>query len=115
MIRMMRRGLAMAVTVDGPQGPPYKAKKGAVLLAKKTSNPMMPFVVETAKYWTLRSWDRLQIPKPFTRAKLIIGKPIFVAPDADEIEIERKRLELQKALDELVATGEKWRKSTNNV
>ena len=115
MIRMMRRGLAMAVTVDGPQGPPYMAKKGAVLLAKKTSNPMMPFVVETAKYWTLRSWDRLQIPKPFTRAKLIIGEPIFVAPDADEIEIERKRLELQKALDELVATGEKWRKSTNNV
>ena len=69
MIRLMRTGLPMGFSVDGPKGPRYEAKTGAVLLAKKTGNPLMPFVVECEKYWTVKSWDRLQIPRPFTRAK----------------------------------------------
>ena len=109
MIRLMRSGHPMAFTVDGPLGPRYEAKKGAVLLAKKTSNPLMPFIVEPAKYWTVRSWDRLQIPRPFTRARLIIGQPIFVPPDADDACIETKRLELQRSLDDLVEAGIRWR------
>jgi lysophospholipid acyltransferase (LPLAT)-like uncharacterized protein len=109
MIRLMRQGHPMAFTVDGPRGPPYEAKKGAVLLAKKTSNPIMPFVVESAKFWTVNSWDRLRIPKPFTRARLIIGEPIYVPANADDAGIEEKRLELQKALDDLVETGKQWR------
>ncbi|MEJ7849563.1 MAG: lysophospholipid acyltransferase family protein [Pyrinomonadaceae bacterium] len=106
MIRLMRGGLAMAFSVDGPKGPRYVAKTGAVLLAKKTGNPMMPFVVENKNYWTVKSWDRLQIPKPFTRAKVIIGKPVYVSPDAD---IENSLAELQQSLDRLVAAGEEWR------
>ena len=82
---------------------------GPVLVAKKTGNPMLPFIVEARKYWTLPSWDRLQIPWPFTRAKLIIASPIYVSPDADDAEIEEKLVELQTALDELVANGRKWR------
>jgi lysophospholipid acyltransferase (LPLAT)-like uncharacterized protein len=109
MIRLMRQGHPMAFTVDGPRGPRYEAKKGAVLLAKKTSNPIMPFVVESAKFWTVNSWDRLRIPKPFTRARLIIGEPIYVPANADDAGIEEKRLELQKALDDLVETGKQWR------
>ncbi len=65
----------------------------------------MPFVVETEKFWTLRSWDKLQIPKPFSRAKVFIGELVYVAKDADDAEIENKRQELQKNLDELVENG----------
>lgn len=109
MIRLMKKGAPMGFTVDGPKGPRYVAKSGAVLLAKKTGNPLMPFVVETAKHWTINSWDKLQIPKPFTRSRIFIAEPIYVAKDADETEIENKRLELQQKLDELVAKGEQWR------
>ena len=111
MIRLMRQGLPMAFTVDGPRGPRYEAKKGAVLLAKKSSNPIMPFVVEAAEYWAVRSWDRLQIPKPFTRARLIIGEPIYVPSDADDAGIEANRIELQKSLDDLVEAGKRWREN----
>ena len=111
MIRLMKRGLPMAFSVDGPRGPKYVAKSGAVLLAKKTGNPMMPFVVETKKYWTIKSWDELQIPKPFTRAKIFIGEPIYVAPDALEAEIENKQLELQSKLDAAVELGKQWRQN----
>jgi lysophospholipid acyltransferase (LPLAT)-like uncharacterized protein len=104
MIRLMRNGHAMAFTVDGPRGPKYEAKSGAVLLAKKTGNPLVPFSVECERFWTIGSWDRLQIPKPFTRARFVIAAPIDVSRAADENEIERKRHELQDALNRLMDT-----------
>jgi lysophospholipid acyltransferase (LPLAT)-like uncharacterized protein len=109
LIRVMRAGLPTGFTIDGPKGPKYVAKSGACLLAKKTQNPMMPFVVETKNYWEVKSWDRLQIPKPFSRVRVFIGAPVYVSKDADETEIENKRLELQKTLDELVGRGQQWR------
>ncbi len=113
MIRLMRRGLPMGVTVDGPKGPRYVAKSGAIILAKKTGNPLMPFVVETKKFWTVNSWDKLQIPKPFTRARVFIADPVYVAADAGDAEIENKRLELQGKLDAAVGLGKQWRESGN--
>lgn len=111
MIRLMREGLPMAFTVDGPKGARYVAKSGACFLAKKTGNPLMPFSVECQKFWTLNSWDKLQIPKPFSRAKFIYAAPIYVSKAAGEEEIEKKREELQSELDELVKLGEQWRDS----
>jgi len=113
MIRLMKRGLPTGFTVDGPKGPKYIAKTGAVLLAKKTGNPMMPFVVEAEKFWKIKSWDNLQIPKPFTRAKVFIPEPVYVPADADETEVENKRLELQSKLDAAVELGKQWRESEN--
>ena len=109
MIKAMRAGVPTAFTVDGPKGPRYEAKPGAVLLAKKTGNPIMPFVVECERFKTIGSWDRLQVPIPFTRAKLMIGEPIYVNADADGGEIEAKRKKLQLSLDAMVSAGEKWR------
>jgi lysophospholipid acyltransferase (LPLAT)-like uncharacterized protein len=111
MIRSMRSGNPMAFTVDGPKGPRYEVKPGAILLAKKTGNPIMPFIIEPLNYWSVRSWDRLQIPRPFTRTRVFIGKPIYVASDADDNEIEAKLNEFQLALDSLVENGRQWRAS----
>ena len=109
MIRCMRRGLSMAFTVDGPRGPRYEAKKGAVLLAKKTGNPMIPFSVECARFWTVSSWDRMQIPKPLTRARFLVAPPIYVQSGADEATAEEKRGELQRSLEAIVESGKMWR------
>jgi lysophospholipid acyltransferase (LPLAT)-like uncharacterized protein len=113
MIRLMKRGFPMGFSVDGPKGPIYKAKTGVILLAKKTGNPILPFSVEAGSYWTIKSWDKLQIPKPFTRAKILIAQPIRVSENADEKEMNDKHLELQEKLEELVARGEQWRKAAN--
>ena len=98
----------MAFTVDGPRGPRYVAKSGPVMLAKKTGNPILPFVIECSSYWQIKSWDRLQIPRPFARAKVIYAEPIFVSDGGDD---EAMRLELQTALDDLVERGMSWRES----
>lgn len=112
MIRTMRRGVPMAFTVDGPKGPRYEAKSGAILLAKKTGNPIMPFVVELRRFWTVGSWDKLQIPIPFTRARMMIGEPIYVDPASTDEEVQQKLAELQASLDMLVSDGAKWKRSS---
>jgi lysophospholipid acyltransferase (LPLAT)-like uncharacterized protein len=109
MIRAMRAGSPMAFSVDGPKGPRYVAKPGPVLLAKKTGNPMIPFVFEPRKYWAAASWDKLQIPRPFTKVALFIEAPIYVSSEADDVEVESKLAELQGALDRLVDRGSRWR------
>src|SRR6266536_3225117 len=100
MVRLMRAGCPTAFTIDGPKGPRYVAKMGAVLLAKKTGNPILPFTITARKFWEVKkSWEQFQIPKPFTSARVFIATPIYVASEADDKALEAKRAELQAALD----------------
>ena len=99
MARLVRAGCPAAFTIDGPKGPRHEAKMGALLLAKKTGQPLLPFSVNAASFWEIKSWDRFQIPRPFTRATVRIAPPIRVPADADEAALIEKRDELQRALD----------------
>ena len=112
MVRLMRAGCPAGFSIDGPKGPRYVAKMGAVLLAKKTGNPVLPFTLTAAKRWTINSWDRLQIPLPFTHTLVDIAPAISVPSDANEELMDAKRDELQRVLDQLVERGEEWRKGT---
>src|SRR6266481_275513 len=110
MTRLMRAGCPTAFTIDGPKGPRYVAKMGAVLLAKKTGQTILPFTISTGRFWEAKkSWDGFQVPKPFSRARVTIAPPIFVPADADENTLNAKRDELQQALDEICRDGESSR------
>ena len=96
--REMRAGHAAGFTVDGPRGPACSVKPGAVWLAKATGNPLLPFHLEAARFWSARSWDRTQVPRPFTTVALAIGEPSEVPAEADAALLEEKRRELERAL-----------------
>jgi lysophospholipid acyltransferase (LPLAT)-like uncharacterized protein len=98
MARAMERGRPAGFTVDGPKGPARVVQPGAVWLARKTGNPVLPFHLEASTHWTMRSWDRTQIPKPFSTVALTVGEPFTV-----EGEIEDARLELEQRLHALEA------------
>jgi hypothetical protein len=116
MIRLMRAGRPAGFVIDGPKGPRYVAKMGAVLVAKKTGQPILPFTIAATSFWELKkSWDHTRIPKPFTRARVIIAAPIYVPADADDDALSKKRDELQRALDELERKGEEWRASISST
>jgi len=100
-VREMASGRPVGFTLDGPRGPACKAQPGAVWLARATGNPILPFHIEAARFWTVRSWDRTQIPKPFSRVAVTIGGPIDVPRDADDAVIEETRQELERVLDGL--------------
>lgn len=99
--RDMAEGRPAAFTVDGPRGPAYHAQPGAVWLAKATGNPVVPFHIESNPCWTLRSWDRSQVPKPWSRVVMVMGAPLEVPADAGESVIEEKRVELERCLEGL--------------
>ena len=96
--RDMAAGKPAAFTLDGPRGPARVAQPGAIWLAKATGNPIVPFHIEASRHWTLRSWDRTQIPKPCARVAIAGGEPIEVPPDTDEPGLEQTRLRLEAAL-----------------
>jgi lysophospholipid acyltransferase (LPLAT)-like uncharacterized protein len=93
----LANGRPVAFTIDGPRGPARVAQPGAVFLAGATGHPMLPFHIEADRCWTMNSWDRTQVPKPFSRVRVVIGAPIAV-PDASDVTIEAKRVELERAL-----------------
>jgi lysophospholipid acyltransferase (LPLAT)-like uncharacterized protein len=109
MARRLEEGLDGAFTIDGPRGPRYIAKPGAVMLARRSGRPIILFHIGLERAWTLRkAWDLMQIPKPFTRAVLIIAPVIDVPRDADHDAFDRKQQEMQKMLERLRDVAEGW-------
>jgi lysophospholipid acyltransferase (LPLAT)-like uncharacterized protein len=98
--RDLAEGRPAAFTVDGPRGPARVAQPGAVFLAGATGHPILPFHVEADRFWTTNSWDRTQVPKPFSTVAVSIGEPIHV-PNTDEATIEAKRIDLERTLSAL--------------
>ena len=96
--RDMAAGKPAAFTLDGPRGPAKVAQPGAVWLAKATGNPIVPFHIESDRHWTANSWDRTQIPKPWSNVAIAIGEPMDVPSDADEDGLESARRLLEQRL-----------------
>jgi len=109
MVECLENGIDVAFTIDGPRGPVYLAKDGAVILARHTGHAILPFHITMKRYVAAPSWDRLQIPLPFTRAVMLIAEPIRVAREGNEDEAKTKQALLQSTLDGLRAEGEAWR------
>ena len=98
LVRAMRLGSPAGFTLDGPRGPAHVAQPGAVWLARTTGNPVLPFHLEASRHWSMRSWDRTQVPKPFSTVALVVGEPMPVPADAADDELERWRVQLEVRL-----------------
>jgi lysophospholipid acyltransferase (LPLAT)-like uncharacterized protein len=104
----LRKGKDLAIGVDGPRGPLYEAKQGVVYLAGKLDKPIVPVTTSARSFWILEKiWDRYLLPKPFTRGVVMYGDPIIVSGISEE-ELERKRKELETALNTLMAQADDY-------
>jgi lysophospholipid acyltransferase (LPLAT)-like uncharacterized protein len=102
----IEEGRSVAFTIDGPLGPIYVAKPGPVLLARNTGVPIVAFYVAPQRAWTLNSWDRMLIPKPFSRVNVRIGRYIHVPEHAARQELEQLHAAMQASLEKVQAEGE---------
>jgi lysophospholipid acyltransferase (LPLAT)-like uncharacterized protein len=93
------RDKPVAFTLDGPRGPARVAQPGAVWLSRTTGQPVIPFHLEADRHWTLRSWDRTQIPKSRARVALVFGEPFAVPRETPDAELQSwtRRLEVTLA------------------
>ena len=103
---MLRDKQAVAFTIDGPRGPRFVAKKGPVLLARTSGAPITAFYVAVQRAWVLNSWDRLVVPKPFSRILVRVARKIYVSADADDAAVEKCHAEMQAALERVTAFAE---------
>jgi lysophospholipid acyltransferase (LPLAT)-like uncharacterized protein len=109
MAECLESGIDAAFTIDGPRGPAFVAKPGAITLARHTGQAILPFHVAARRYFTLPTWDRSEVPWPFTRAITLIAEPVYVHYDATAEEVAARQVELQATLDHLRAEAEEWR------
>jgi lysophospholipid acyltransferase (LPLAT)-like uncharacterized protein len=99
MAECLSNDMHVAFTIDGPRGPAYVAKPGAVTLARHTGQAILPFHIAARHSVELPSWDRLQIPLPFTRAVAVVAEPIYVTRNASSEEVALQQEALQATLD----------------
>jgi hypothetical protein len=102
MQQMMKRGVSVVTTADGPNGPKYAFKVGAVLMARIGRAPMVPLACAADRAWYLNRWDNFMIPKPFARVVLAIGEPITVPADTSIADLEKFRLRMEDATNSLL-------------
>ncbi len=109
MARKLEEGRDSAFTIDGPRGPRFVAKPGPVMLARRTGFPVVVFHAGYDSAWTLsRTWDQLQIPRPFSRCLIAIHPPIQVPRDSGEEGLAQKLAEMQAALERCRHFCESW-------
>lgn len=93
-----RRGYELAITPDGPRGPCYVVQEGIVALAQLTEMPLVPVACNMRWKIRIKSWDRFQIPLPFSRCEIIFGAPIRVPREISAADREQFRLQFENAI-----------------
>jgi len=92
------RPWSMLSSMRVARGITFSLNCSSIWLAGATGQPILPFHLEARRSWSARSWDRTQIPRPFTVVGLAVGPPIEVPGGSDDDMIESKRRELERAL-----------------
>jgi len=97
--REIRAGHDALVAADGPRGPVYCLKPGALVLARSAGAALVPLAAAARRRWVLRrAWDRFRIPWPGTRVMVVIGEPLAVPPDARGAALARLQAEFESRL-----------------
>ena len=104
--RALDQGWTVAFTLDGPRGPRRTVKPGPAGLARSAGLPMTAFHAAVENAWIIKSWDRMMIPKPFSRVLVRVGKLVVVPKEASDDELPRYSDELQATLDRVTAFAE---------
>lgn len=98
--RILKDGGVLAFTPDGPRGPSHKAQLGVVVLAERSGCPVVPVGISARPRFLARSWDRYMVPAPFARVAWVVGDPITVAPNADDLDREATARRIEEAINE---------------
>lgn len=101
---LARDGVSPAITPDGPRGPPWKFKPGAVLLAQLSGRPMIPLSYAASRAWKIK-WDRFVIPMPLSRIVIAVGEPVYVQKGLSAPGLERLQLDMEQRLRALFDTA----------
>ncbi|MEX2317021.1 MAG: lysophospholipid acyltransferase family protein [Pirellulales bacterium] len=98
----------LTITPDGPRGPRRQMALGPIFLASRLGLPLVPMGFGYDRPWRMNSWDHFAVPRPFSRARALIGPPLRLPPDLDRSGLERSRQRTERLLNDLTTEAEAW-------
>jgi hypothetical protein len=104
----MRRGHCGGIIADGSRGPARVAQKGVLFLAREAQAPIIPVGVAASRKLTLNTWDRFELPLPFSRLAFLAEEPLWVPPDRRGPAFEPLRQELENRLNRLFSLSQRY-------
>ena len=96
-VALVEEDISPVITPDGPRGPRFKFKPGAVLLAQMSGRPMLPMAYAASRAWLVH-WDRFVLPVPLCRIAIAIGPPREVPRVLDAAALQAITLEMERSL-----------------
>lgn len=96
--KLVSEGHVAVITPDGPKGPIYKLKAGAIKLSQLSGAPIYPIAINVKSKLSFKSWDKLFLPLPFSQSVFLVGEPLTVKCDLTEEEFEATRIQLEERL-----------------
>ena len=100
---IVKQQVSPAITPDGPRGPVHEFKPGPVLLAQLSGKPILPISVAASPCIRFRTWDRFELPLPFSRIVIAYGEPVKIPRGVDAERLARLQVEMAARLQELQA------------
>ena len=97
---LVKENLSPIITPDGPRGPRFKFKPGAILLAQMSGRPLLPMAYAASRAWLVK-WDKFVIPAPFARIVIAIGAPRYVPRVTDAASLEQLQADMEIELKKL--------------
>lgn len=104
---IVKEGISPTITPDGPRGPRFVMKPGAIFTAQISGKAVVPIAYAASPAKLLRTWDKFVIPFPFARLRIAIGEPYFPPKRMTEEEMEAAQKELERRLHETFKLAER--------
>ncbi len=101
---LVQDGVSPAITPDGPRGPKFRFKPGAILLSQLSQRPIVPMAYAASRAWRIQ-WDEFLIPMPLARVAIAVGEPVVVPKGLGQADLERWQDDLGARLDALAAAA----------
>ena len=110
LVRVVRSGRDVGLTVDGPRGPRTRVQAGVITLARLSGAPVFPGAAWADRRWVFKkTWHQTYLPQPGALVRIAFGEPILVPPKASKEEMEALR---QKVEEEFFLLHEKARQGS---
>ncbi|MBU0473445.1 MAG: lysophospholipid acyltransferase family protein [Bacteroidetes bacterium] len=98
---------SVAITPDGPTGPPREMKAGAVITAQRSNLPLILCGVAYKKKYIFNSWDKFEIPKFFSNVVIKYSEPVYISAELSRDETSKEIIRCNALLNQLQNDVEK--------
>jgi len=95
---IVKEGISPGITPDGPRGPRFRFKPGAIFTAQISGKAVVPLAYAAKPAWVLKTWDKFVIPPPFARVSIAVGEPYFPPQKLDDEQMEAAERELERRM-----------------